>query len=250
MTLARPVGALAVLSLSAALATALPTAASADEPGHSLALAGPASAQIGVPAVYQASGTVPADVFLNRYVNVYALPTSVVTACPAEFTNAMQLAYASSAQGGETVANTVQVDGSFSVPIAYTARVAGGFLLCGYLHEGLETMATGFAPVSVPASGGGGGGTTPDPVVQPPSNVEKPKVVKKPGKLKCVRGSWSGAPTSYAYAWKAGDKRVKGATARTLKITKALRRKKVSCRVTARNSAGKATVWSRGFRVR
>jgi hypothetical protein len=215
----------------------------AAEPGHSLTLTGPSTAQVGAPSTLQASGTVPDGVLLNRYVNVYAIPAGVTSACPAEFTNAMQLAYASSSQGGDTVANHVQVDGTFSVPIAYAPRAAGTFLLCGYLHEGVETMAAAPAlRVTVPGSGG--------PAAAAPVSTSKPTLVRKAAKLSCRKGAWSGRPTSYAYQWRVNGKKAAGATKRTLPVTRALDGKRVKCGVTARNAAGAATAFSRALRVR
>jgi hypothetical protein len=236
-----------VAGLTAALVvTSLTTPARATEPGHALSLTGSATAQVGTPTTLQATGTVPDGVLLNRYVNVYAIPTSVAPACPAEFSNAMQLSYASSAQGGDTVANHVQVEGSFSVPIAYAARAGGAFLLCGYLHEGVETMAAAQHGVSVAT----GPGTAAPPTAAPaPVNTARPTVARKSAKLVCRRGAWSGNPTSFAYAWQVNGKKA-GATKRTLPITRSLAGKRVRCGVTARNGSGADKAWSRTLRVR
>jgi hypothetical protein len=248
----RPVGMNRLLTTGvAALATtmmvgSLATPSQAAEPGHALSLTGSATAQVGTPTTLQASGTVPAGLLLNRYVNVYAIPASVTSACPGEFSNAMQLAYASSAQGGDTVANHVQVDGTFSVPIAYTARAGGAFLLCGYLHEGVETMAAAQHGVSVAS----GSGSAAPPAAAAPVSTARPTVARKSAKLVCRKGVWSGSPTSYAYVWRVNGKKKAGATKRTLPVTRSLEGKRVRCGVTARNGAGTDTAYSRTLRVR
>lgn len=208
--------------------------------GHTLALAGPDTGVVGKVSTIKASGVVPDDVFLNRYLNLYAIPTSVVSACPATFQNAIQLADASSADGGYSVAIFVPVEGSFEVPVAYTPRAAGPFLLCGYVHEGVETMATDTHRIKVTKAGAAG----------KPVNVTSPKVKRQGATLVCVRGSWSGRPTRYAYHWRVNGKKKPGATARKLAVTAKLRGKRVQCGVTAVNAAGATRALSRGFLVR
>ena len=239
---------LAVSAVVIGLAAAASPAAA--QTGHALSLTGPATAVTGQPSVLRATGSVPADVFLQRYVNVYAIPTSVVSACPSAFVNAMQLSYASSAQGGDTVAVVVPAPtGEFSLPIAYTPSVPGQFLLCAYLHEGVETMAASTLVVAV----GAPGGTTPPPTAPGetavrPRNVGKPKVVRAKGKLTCRRGAWTGAPTRYAYRWRVAGK--KRGSRQTLRVTRAVRGRKVACAVTASNAAGSTTAVSRAVRTR
>jgi hypothetical protein len=245
---------IARLLAGAATAAALAASPAAAQEGHSLALAGPSSATVGQPATLQASGTVPGDVFLNRYLNVYAIPTTVVASCPATFQNAIDLSYNSSAQGGDTVTAAVPAEGSFTIPVAYAPRVRGQFLLCGYLHEGVDTMATAQHTVGVSAPGGGdgsdGGPAGPGSGSAKPANLSRPRVQRSGRKLTCSRGAWSGAPTAYTYRWLVAGKRKAGATRRTLRITRAMRGRVVRCRVTATNAAGKSTELSPSVRVR
>ena len=216
--------------------------AAALEPG-TLSLTGPASVTVGSPAVMTAAGHVPSDAFLARYVYVYAIPTSVVSTCPAELTNALQLAEASSAQGGDSVA-FVAVEGDFSVPIAYTAKQAGTFLLCGYLSEMSYVDARAQHVVTAAA-----GGSSTAPAASAPSNTQRPTVRQQGARLVCAKGSWSGSPTSYRYLWKVGSRVKAGATSRRLKVTASVRGRKVACGVTARNDAGSTTVFSRRLRA-
>ena len=113
-------GALAAASLAGAAGLATPAAAQVP---HSLSLSGPTTATVGQPSVLQATGTVSDDpsVFLARYINAYALPTSVVATCPATYQNALQIKDSTFGQGGQTVALSVPVSGGFSIPIAFTS---------------------------------------------------------------------------------------------------------------------------------
>jgi hypothetical protein len=231
---------LAAASLVGSACLAAPAAAQVP---HSLGLSGAPAATVGQPSVLQATGTVSDDpsVFLARYINAYALPTAVVAACPATFQNALQIKDSTTAQGGQTVALSVPVDGSFSVPIAFTATAPGPFLICAYLHEGVGTDAFATHAVDVAAADAG----TP---AGRPGSLAKPTLKRSGRKLVCGRGTWSGAPTKYAYRWTVDGKRKAGA-GRKLRITRKLRGHKVRCGVTATNAAGSTTVLSRARRV-
>ena len=93
--------------------------------------------------IIQASGSNPPDDFFNSWLSVHAIPTSVLSACPADHTNAFQIASDTSAQGGEVVTNHQREDvdaaGNFSMPVAHTPRKPGRFLLCGYTDDGATT---------------------------------------------------------------------------------------------------------------
>lgn len=238
---APPRARLAAVAVAAVAGAALPASPALGQMGHSLALGGPATATVGAPTMLQTSGTVSDDpsVFLNRYVNVYALPAGLVAACPASFQGALQIKDASGGQGGQTVALAVPVDGAFAIPIAFTPTAAGRFLLCGYLNDGVETDAAASHAVSVAAAGG----------AARPRSVKAPRVVRAGGVLTCRRGSWRGA-TRFAYAWRVDGRARAGATRRTLRVTAALEGRKVRCVVTARNAAGRAVRTSPPLRVR
>jgi hypothetical protein len=51
----------------------------------------PATATTTSAIVLQATGVVPDDVVLERYLNVYALPEAVVAACPTTYQGALQI---------------------------------------------------------------------------------------------------------------------------------------------------------------
>lgn len=233
------VTAVAVGGLVAATVAAAPVAA---DTHFSLSLTGPNSAATGQAVTMQATGTVPSSAFLNRYLNVYALPSSVVSSCPATYQSALQIKDNTTSQGGETVALSVPAEGNFSIPVAWTPRYTGTFLLCGYLHEQVGTDASATHVMTI--SGSAGGGT-----VSKPANVVKPKVKDKGTRLVCTRGSWIGDPTRYRYQWRVDGVRKAGATERTLRISSKIRGKAVRCGVTAANAAGSTLALSRTYRV-
>ena len=95
-----------------------------------------------------------------------ARPNSeVVPNCPATYQNALQIKDSTFAQGGQTVALSVPVDGSFSIPLAFTSPASGPFLICAYLHEGVGTDAFASHAVDVAAA---------------PAAVARPGVLAKP----------------------------------------------------------------------
>ena len=143
--------------------------AAAQEPGYSLALSGPTSATVSQPVVFTASGAKPASEFFSSWLDVFAIPVSVLSTCPADYFNALQIASETYAQGGDTVVRALEIgraETSFSNPLVHTPRVAGQFLVCGYLNDGLHyEYATASLALNVAGAGGGspppGGGTAP-----------------------------------------------------------------------------------------
>ncbi len=231
--------------------------ASAD-PGYTLNLSAPAGATVGQPIVIQATGSNPPTDFFSSWLDVSAIPASVLSACPAGYLNASQVASSTFAQGGEVVANGQREDvdgaGNWSMPIAYAPRMSGQFLICGYTNDGATyTLATASLLLNVQGS------STPGPVQSPgsapgqgiarPVNVRKPRITRSAGKLVCNRGRWATAPTRFSYAWLVNGKVKKGARGQRLPITRRLRGRNVQCRVTASNAAGASTVVSRQHRV-
>jgi hypothetical protein len=142
--------------------------AAAQEPGYSLTLSGPSSAAVGQPVAFTASGAKPVSEFFSSWIDVFAIPVSVLSTCPADHMNALQIADATFAQGGDTVVRALEVgraETSFSKPVVHTPRLAGQVLLCGYLNDGLHyEYATASLALNVAGDGGGppgtGGGTS------------------------------------------------------------------------------------------
>lgn len=148
------------------VATASP--ALADEPGYTMNLTAPPTATVGQPIIMQASGSNPPTDFFSSWLDVHAIPTSVLSACPAGYLNSAQVAESASAQGGEIIAlgQREQVDaaGNWAMPIAYSPRVAGRFLICAYSNDGAtytfvarsHTLNVAAAHAPSPSAGSGG----------------------------------------------------------------------------------------------
>ncbi|MPZ15810.1 MAG: hypothetical protein GEU73_15540 [Chloroflexi bacterium] len=97
-----------------------------------------------------------------------------------------------------------------------------------------------YVPLFVHEGGSGGGA---------PANTKKPVVKRSGKKLVCKKGRWTNDPADYAYDWLVNGKPKDGAYARTLRVTKKLKGRKVRCQVTASNAAGVATALSKAYRV-
>jgi hypothetical protein len=224
--------------------------ASAALGSYTLNLSAPATAAVGQPVVVQATGSNPPTDFFSSWLDISAIPASVLSACPAGYLNAFQVASSTGAQGGEVVARAVREDvdaaGNFSIPSVYTPAVPGQFLICGYTNDGAAgTLAT----ASLVLSAQGSSTTGPGQGIARPANVRKPRVRRSGGKLVCNRGRWSNGPTRFSYAWLVNGKAKKGARRQKLPITRGLRGRRVQCKVTASNTAGSNAVVSPRYRA-
>jgi hypothetical protein len=88
--------------------------------------------------------------------------------------------------------------------------------------------------------------------------IEPPVVVTAPhatgtatvgSVLSCTQGTWSYAPTHYAYQWLRNGGNITGATAATYTLAAADSSNSISCRVTATNPAGSASSVSNAIAV-
>lgn len=243
---------LACLVVSAAALAVGAPAATALEPGYTLNISGPSTAIVGAPVVFQATGSNPSDDFFTSWLDVDAIPASVVSTCPDGYLTASQLA---DTTGGDhvTVAQREDADaaGHFSMPFGYTPKAPGRLLICGYTNDGAtSTRAISSLVLDVgPAGGGGanvgGGGGA----VAKPANTSKPRLTRSGKKLVCQAGTWSSSSSGYSYSWLVNGKKKKGATGRKLSVTRSLRGRKVQCKVTAFNAGGSATAVSKSVRV-
>jgi hypothetical protein len=102
------------------------------------------------------------------------------------------------------------------------------------------------APTATPAPSPAGGSSA---EAAKPANVKPPRVTRSGRTLRCATGEWTDAST-YAFAWKLGNRGVKGASAARLRVTARMRGRTVRCAVTAGNAAGNATALSRPLRLR
>jgi hypothetical protein len=143
------------------------------------------------------------------------------------------------------------------VPFKIQFDRPGPTLLCAYSKSVVSpdtddgTLAAAQLPVNV-----GAGGATPLPTSTPtvtppprPANTKRPHVRRSGKRLTCSPGTWSNSPTGYAYRWLVNGKPKHGASRRQLSIGRKLHRRKVQCKVTAANTAGRTTAVSRAYRV-
>jgi hypothetical protein len=237
------------------------------QPGFSLGMTGPAAGVVGQPMILHVAGSTPppAEYGFPSWLEVDAIPTRVLQVCPDGYADAWQIARAA---GGESLAFAqllnVDATGAFANTVAFTPKASGGWLICGYAENGLTGTLTGAAlTVDVrPAPAGGAPGGTPPAPAPPagtapapatagakPVNAKAPRVRRSGSRLVCSPGRWSNATGGYSYGWAVNGKRKKGADDRKLRITRALRGRKLTCSVTASNAAGAATAVSRPLRV-
>jgi len=130
-------------------------------------------------------------------------------------------------------------DPTSSIPFELNFARPGRFLLCGY-SEYLDDTAVA-ASVTV---------TVTNPLPLPPANTTRPSITRSGGRLTCRAGVWSSAPSRYGYAWFVSGRGQVGVHAQTLRISRALRGRRVQCGVTAFNAGGAATARSTSYRVR
>jgi hypothetical protein len=215
--------------------------------GHTLNLSGPSTAAVGKTTIITASGHNEQEPYVDfsSYLTVVAIPTSALSACPADYSSGKQVARSTGAEGGEVLDEYHREDedaaGNFSMPVAYTPGMPGRFLICGYTDDAATTtLATASLTITVEGASAQGA---------KPASVKRPRVRRSGKKLVCQRGSWSNNPSRYSYRWLVNGKRKRGARGRTLGVTRKLRGRKVQCSVTAYNAAGRTTARSRGLRV-
>lgn len=144
----RPIRAAARLAPLVCLAALAAGASPAQGATFTLSLTGPPTAAVGKPLALQASGLnpPPAEYWFVSYLDVYAVPASVIPSCPSGYLDGLQAATQTVDAGGERVAGPLfeQPDaaGSWSTPVAYTPKAAGRMLLCAYTENVTNTLAT------------------------------------------------------------------------------------------------------------
>lgn len=207
------------LSGIALLAALLVLPASAHASGFTLHVAAPEPAKVGKPMLLQVTGTIPPeDLRFPYWFSLTAIPTTVLSACPADHWEAHQIAIST---GGAILTmdqrESADASGSFGLAVGATPYKAGQVLLCGYTDDGAtQTLAAASLLLDVQGA--------------PPVNLAKPRVKRSHGRLVCRPGRWANDPTSFSHRWRA-------------------RGGKVRCVVTATNAAGAATAASRPVRA-
>ena len=252
----------------AALGTVAGRARAAD--GFALQLSTPAPAVVGQPVTLTAIGKNPAlaDYPYVTYLDVDLFGPGAVSACPATESAAGQLAPNT---GGSLLAFDVEIaidaTGNFSIPVGFVPEVPGPFLLCGYT-AGLagETLAAASVTIPVASAGGAPGGGAPGGAAPgspapgsagagsaapgKPRNLAPPRLRRSGGRVICDAGRWANSPTRFTYGWLVDGHAKRGATGRSMAITRRLRGHKVRCGVSAANGTGRGTALSQTLAIR
>jgi len=208
--------ALPILLAIAVLALGAPPALAS---GFGLNVAAQGTAAVGKPLLLRVTGTIPPeDLPYPYWFSMAAIPSAVLSACPADHWTAHQIAIST---GGAMITfdqrESADASGNFGFDVGVTPTAAGTVLLCGYTDDGeTDTLAAASLLLDI------------QPGV--PVNVGKPRVKHAHGRLVCRPGRWTNVPTSFSHRW-----RVRGG--------------KVRCVVTATNAAGAATAASRPVRA-
>ena len=132
----------ALLAVFGMLGSAAPAFAQADS--FTLDISAP-RVVAGKSAVLRVDGTIPVrDLFFSYWFSLSALRPDVISTCPEDHWEAIQLAQST---GGAVITMTQREianyqTGAFSIPVGITATAPGRLLLCGYTDDGeTQTLA-------------------------------------------------------------------------------------------------------------
>ncbi|MFZ6781243.1 hypothetical protein ACO0LD_30780 [Undibacterium sp. Ji83W] len=163
---------------------------------------------------------------------------------------------ASNAKGSVSVMSNSVTVASVAVPVNGSCGSADGANFSsapttGLCSAGVASLLKGTGPWTWTCAGSNGGTTASCSAklgsVQAPVNSIAPAISGTSfvgSALACSTGTWSNAPTSYAYRWKRGTTQISGATAASYIVTTADVGQALTCTVTAKNSAGSASAVS------
>lgn len=246
--LAVVVAALALLGLAAG---AQPAAAAT----HYIHMSAPARVPLGASAVISIDGVVapPAEFWDSSWIEVVALPGTLMPECPGDAGSAGSIAEESGNILAIAMRPNADEAGAFSNSVSFAARAGTGeVMICGYLYNEVgTTQAIAMLRFEVVASGDTSGGPsgTGTGAGKKPVSLRRPWVSYGHDHLLCHPGRWAGA-RSFAYNWI-----LDGSVRRTTKQRPfapfgALRGHRFSCKVTAYGPGGSASAMSRTMRLR
>jgi hypothetical protein len=233
-----------------------------------------AAAVVGHATNFTASGALnPDDTMFGFDIYVFLKDPDADPTCAADFdTESANAMHSGGNESWVSPAGGYQVGTgpSYSAPFKITFTGAGNYLLCGYVQGDFSTFASGVLhgvvapaqttppPATTPPGSTPPGSTTPGstdssgtvPALAMPAVVRRPWITGRRHVLTCHAGTWSNAPTSRRYEWfvKGHSRRV--ASGSRLTVRRSLRGRKVDCRVTAANAAGRASASSQAVRAR
>jgi hypothetical protein len=222
------------------------------------------AAVVGHATNFTASGTLnPDDTMFGFDIFVFVKDFDADPTCAADFDT--ESANAMHSGGNESWVSPpggfqVGMGPSYNAPFKITFTGAGNYLLCGYVQGDFSTFASGVlrgavapAPTTTtPGSTTPGSTTTPGsvPAAATPAVVRRPWITSKRHVLTCHAGTWSNSPTSRRYQWFVKGHSRKVASGSKLTVRRPVRGRKVICRVTAQNAAGRTTASSQAVRAR
>ena len=224
----------AVLAGLAALALG-PATAPALADSFTLSLSAP-RVVVGKPTLIHATGTIPRNQLqYAAWLSVVSISPKVMSRCPADHFAAKQIATAS---GGSILVFTQRevpdAQGNFMTPIGINPYAPGRVLICAYTDDGAtNTLARASLTLTVEPKGRSAAG---------PTSIGRPRITRTGPSLSCSPGRWVNRPTRFAFAWFADGRMV--ARGQRLRVTGALRGRRVQCRVTASNASGSRTATS------
>jgi hypothetical protein len=227
------------------------------------------TAVVGRATNFTASGTLnPDDTMFGFDIFIFVKDADADPTCAADFDG--ESATAMHSGGNESWVSPgsgfqVGTGPAFDQPFKITFTGPGNYLLCGYVNGDFSTFASGelrgavagapavatppvttrpsAPPATTPASGA-------VPTAALPVAARAPWITLKRHVLTCHPGTWANSPSSLSYLWyvKGSGKRL--ASRRKLTVRHSVKGRKVACRVTARNAAGRGTASSRAIRAR
>jgi hypothetical protein len=215
------------------------------------------AAVVGRATNFAASGTLnPDDTMFGFDIYVFVKDADADPTCAADFDT--ESANAMHSGGNESWVSPpggfqVGMGPTYDAPFKITFTGAGDYLLCGYVQGDFSTFASGtLRGVVAPAATTTPPGSTPGsvPAAAAPAVVRRPWITSKRHVLTCHAGTWSNTPTSRRYQWFVKGQSKKVASGSKLPVRRPLRGRKVVCRVTAENAAGRTTASTRALRAR
>lgn len=230
------------------LAVAAQSAAAAT---HYIHMSAPARIPVGASAVISIDGVVapPAEFWDASWIEVVALPGTLMAECPGDADSAGSIAE----ESGNILAIAMRPNsdeaGNFANSVALTARAAGPVMICGYLYNEVGyTWAAALLRFDVVASGEGGttGGTAEG---EKPVSLRGPWVTHSGRRVVCHKGSWSNA-RSYAYNWYVDGSLRRTTSPRPVAPLPGYLGHRFACKVTAYGPGGSTSAMSRTIRLR
>ena len=225
------------------------------------------SAIVGHATNFTASGSLnSADTMYGFSVYIFSKDADLDPTCAAD--ESTEAAATDSSGGREAYVSPgtgfdVGMGPTYSQPFKVTFGGSGHYLLCGYVNGDFSTFASGELRGTVVADSAPAPGPSPSPSPSPtpspapttapavarPAVVRKPWITRQGHVLTCHPGTWSNNPTHRSYRWSVKGHSASVGTKQRLTVPKALRGRKLLCRVTASNSAGSRSATASAVRA-